>query len=80
MGEQTQYEACDILRRRVVGTARYGKTLVLDCGKLAPTIDFYTEYTTGDKHFPTNLIFDYEAWKLPENHKRILEKDEDHDM
>ena len=53
-----------------------GDTLVLHSSKIVPD---YKEKFYDAKTFPTDKIFNFKEWRKPENHKKILQDDEDQD-
>lgn len=57
---------------------RTGDRLVLYLGNIA--IDFKNNFTSDETNFPAEKVFNFAEWRKEENYKKIVRKEEDHDM
>ena len=65
------------LRKTLVACTRIGSQFVLNMGKIAP--DFKSAIT-DEKEFPSDVIFDREAWFKEENHMKFVKESENYDL
>ena len=70
-------EIIDTIRRGLVGAAKIGQRLVLDCGQ--GLTDFKADLGDEPSSFPVDTVFNVKEWRKPENYKKILRGDEDKD-
>ena len=73
---KSRTEGINSMRQSMVGAMKTGERLVLQMGKCP--CNYHTVFT-DEKKFPSDKVFNYEAWKKMENYKKILSPDEDHD-
>ena len=78
IGQGTVADVLEGCRKAIVGTARNGNTCVLFTDKLTP--DFINEYTGDEKNFPSNIVFDKDAWANQENYIKVVREDENHSI
>ena len=77
LSRKTQEEAIEVLRSALVSAMRIGDTFVLNCGKTTPC---FHKVWTDSEELPMETICDFNLWRKSKNNKRILKKNEDHDM
>lgn len=78
IGRHTQADAIEGVRKGLIYCMRSGDRLVLFVGNIAP--DFKTVFTSDDKNFPSDCVFNFPEWRKEANYKKIVRDDEDHDL
>ena len=74
MEEETKEETIDFLRRKVVSSMMWGKTLVLWSDKMQP--DWVNEWNGSPSDFPIETICDFKQWRDRDTYMKIVRKDE----
>jgi hypothetical protein len=73
----TQEHVFELLRRKLVSSARCGKKLIINIG--THVLDFHEAWTSTTKIFDSSRVFDRNCWKDSKYHMQIVQKDENYD-
>ena len=74
LGQKTNDEVSEVLRKAIVGGALHGKCVVFDIGKLKGNILAYQPST--ENIWPADKIWNFKEWRKESNHMLVVKEDE----
>ena len=74
MGKASVDDGMNELRGRMVNSMRSGKLFVINLMGGRP--DFKNTFTSSEDNFPSDKVFNFEAWKDEPTHMKILKEGE----